>query len=153
LVCLFDSLCLPKVDWFCFSLLFTMSSVFPWTRSFASCDNRKGGGVNNTKDFFFSFPPSYSLCHVWVCVCVCLWGEFLQLVTKISGCANDKKDFFFLCFSMLLTMSSVLFLGGGCEFLHPVTKKRWRCVKYKCLVCFFNFGFNFHIPYKKKWRC
>ncbi len=54
----------------------------------------KGGGVNNTKDFFFFLPRSYSLCHV----CVCVWGEFLQLVTKISGCVNDKKEFLFSVF-------------------------------------------------------
>jgi hypothetical protein len=90
-----------------------MSSVFPWTRSFTSCDNRKGGGVNNTKDFFFFLPH---LLFIMSCVCVCVWGEFLQLVTKISGCANDEKDFFFLCFSMLLTMSSVLFFRGDVNF-------------------------------------
>jgi hypothetical protein len=58
-----------------------------------------------------------------VCVCVCFWGEFLQLVTKISGCANDEKDFFFLCFSMLLTMSSVLFFWGDVNF-HIVWPKK-----------------------------
>jgi hypothetical protein len=47
--------------------------------------------VNNTKDFFFFLPP---LLFIMSCVCVCFWGESLQLVTKISGCVNDKKEFF-----------------------------------------------------------
>lgn len=52
---------------------------------------------------------------------------------------------------MLLTMSSVLvFFGGDVNFCILWPKKKWRCEQYKCLVCFVNFGLNFHISWQKE---